>query len=91
MSPHTGQTSSNSESHSDELQSAVLAQQNKFVIREVLPFQIKHYQHQVELNLLLNTAKQLKNQFFAVEQKPLLSLPDKSSQVSFNYFSFISN
>ena len=33
--------------HSDELQLAVLAQQNKRLIRDILPFEVKHYQHQM--------------------------------------------
>ena len=82
MSRHTDQTLSNSDTHSDELQLAVLTQLNKRLIREVLPFQIKQYQHQDELNSLLNTAKQLKYHYFSVVQQPLLSLPDKASQVS---------
>ena len=46
--------------HSDELQLAVLAQQNKRLICDILPFEVKHYQHQDELNILLTTAKQIK-------------------------------
>ena len=52
--------SSNVPTHSDELQLAVLTQQNKRLTREILPFEVKHYQHQDELNILLNTAIQLK-------------------------------
>ena len=37
---------------------------------------------QADLNILLNTAKQLKYHYFAVEKQPLLSLPEKASQVS---------
>ena len=33
-------------------------------------------------NIILNTAKQLKYHYFAVEQQPHLSLPEKASQVS---------
>ena len=62
--------------HSDELQLAVLTQQNNRLTREIQPFEVKHYQHQDELNILLNTAKQLKYHYFAVEQQPHLSLPD---------------
>ena len=52
MNHHTGQTSSNLNTHSDELQLAVLTQQNKRLTREILPFELKHYHHQDELNLL---------------------------------------
>ena len=79
MRRHTVQTSSKSEPHSDELQLAVHTQQNK---HQILQFQIKKYQNQDELNLLLNTAKQLEYHYFAVEQQTLPSLPDKGSQVS---------
>ena len=51
-------------------------------MHKILPFKIAQYHHQDELNLLLNTAKQLIYHYFAVEQQLLLSLPDKVSQVS---------
>ena len=51
MSRHTGQTSSKPHTYSEQLQSAVLAQQNKRLVREILPFQIAHYQRQDELAL----------------------------------------
>ena len=79
---HIDQSSSHVPTHSDELQLAVLTQQNKRLTREILPFKVKHYQHQEELNILLNTAKQLKSHYFAIEQQPQLSLPEKASQVS---------
>ena len=68
--------------HADELQLAVLKQQNTRLTQENLPFKVKHYQNQDELNILLNTAKQLKYHYFAVEQQPRLYLPEKASQVS---------
>ena len=70
MSRHTGQKSSKSDTYSKDLQLAVPTQQKR-PIHEILPFQIAQYQHQDELNLLLNTAKQLKYPYFAVEQQPL--------------------
>ena len=82
MSRHTGQTSPKLDAHTEELQLAVLKQQNKHLMRETLPFTVTHCQQQVELNLLLIIAKQLKYQFFAVEQQLFLFLPDKISQVS---------
>ena len=66
----------------EDLQLAVLTQQNKRLTSETLSLEVKHYQHQDELNILLNTAKQLKYHCFAVEQQPYLSLPEKASQVS---------
>ena len=66
MNHHIGQTSSKTDTHSDELQLVVLTQQNKRLLRDILPFGVKHYRHQDELNLLLNTAKQLKYHYFAV-------------------------
>ena len=47
------------------MQLAVFTQQNQRLTREILPFEIKHYQHQDELNIVLNTSKQLKYQYFA--------------------------
>ena len=82
MDHHIDQTSSHVPTHSDELQLAVLKQQNKRLTREILPFEVKHYQHQDELNILFNTAKQLKYHYFAIGQRPHLSLPEKASQVS---------
>ena len=82
MNKYNVQTSSNTNTHSDELQLGVLTQQNKRLQRDILPFEASHYQHQDELNLLLNVANQLKYHYFAVERQPLLFLPDKESQVS---------
>ena len=82
MNHYTGQTFSNTDTHPDELQLAVLTKQNQRLQYDILPFEAKHYQHQDELNLLLNVAKQPKYHYFAAEQQPLLSLPDKASQVS---------
>ena len=82
MNHYTFHTSSNTNTHSDELQLAVLTQQNMRLQRDILPFEAKHYQHQDELNLLLNVAKQHKYHYFGAEKQPLLSLPDKASQVS---------
>ena len=47
---------------------------------------MSYYQHQDELNVLLNTEKQLRYHYFAVEQQPHLSLPEKASEVSRNAF-----
>ena len=82
MSHHVGQTSSKLDSHSEKLQLAVLTQQNRRLMHEILPLKITQYQHQDELHLQLNTAKQLNYHFFAVEQQPLLFLPDRASKVS---------
>ena len=82
MDHHIDQPSSHVRTHSDELQLAVLTQQNRRLTREIVPFEVKQYQHQNELNILLNTAKQLKYHYFAVEQQPHLSLPEKASHVS---------
>ena len=80
MDHHTDHPSSNIPTHSDELQLAVLTQHNRRLTREILPFEVKHYQHQDELNKLLNTAKPLKYHYFAVKQQSILSLPEKASQ-----------
>ena len=82
MDHHVDQPSSNVPTHSDRLQLIVLTQQNKRLTRDILPFEVKHYQHQDKLNNFLNTAKQHKYHFFSVEQQLLLSLPEKASQVS---------
>ena len=79
---HVDQTSSNVPTQLLELQLAVLTQQYKRLIRDTLPFEVKHYQLQDELNILLNTAKQLKYQYFVLEKQNLLFLPEKASQVS---------
>ena len=42
-------------------------QQNKRLQRDISPFEAKHYQHQDEVNLVLNIAKQLKYHYFALE------------------------
>ena len=67
MSRHTGQTSSKSDPHSNKLQLTVLTQPNKTLIYEILPFKVAQHHHQDELNLLLNTAKQPKINFFAID------------------------
>ena len=82
MDHHIDQSSSNVPTHSDELKIAVLTQQNKRLTREILPFEVKHYQPQDELNIFLNTTKQLKHHYFVIEQQPLLSLAEKASQIS---------
>ena len=45
MDHDTDQPSSNIPTHSDDLQLAVLTQRNKGLTREILPFEVKHYQH----------------------------------------------
>ena len=82
MSRHTGQNSSKPDPHSDASQLVVLTQHNKRLMHDFLSFKITQYQHQDELNLLLNTARLPKYHYFAVEQQHLLSLPDKASQDS---------
>ena len=82
MHHHIDQPTSHVPTHSDELQLAVLTQPNNCLIREILPFEVKHYQHQDGLSILLNSAKQLKYHSFAIKQQPQLSLPEKASQVS---------
>ena len=82
MSDHTGQTSSKLDTQLAELRLVVLTQQKKRRMREILPFRVKHYQNQDELNLRLNTARELRYHHFAVEQQRLLSLSDRASQVS---------
>ena len=62
MHHHVYQPFSKVPTHSEELQ---LAEQNKRLTREILHFEVKHYQHQDELNILLKTAKQLKYHSFA--------------------------
>ena len=57
MSLDTGQTSSKLDTRSEELQLAVLTQENILFMHEILPFKIAKYQHQDGLNLLPNTAK----------------------------------
>ena len=80
MDHHVDQPSSHVPTHSEQL--AVLTWQNKRLISEILPYEVKHYRHQDELNILLNTAKQLKFHYFAVEKQPNHSLSEKASQVS---------
>ena len=40
------------------------------------------FQNADMLNLLRNTALQLKNYFFSIEQQPLFPLPEKTSQIA---------
>ena len=86
MNHYTGQAFTNTDTHSEELQLAVLTQQNKRLQHDILPFEAKHYQHQDELNLLLNVTKQLKYHYFAAEKQPLHSLQDKASKISRTVF-----
>ena len=79
MDHHINQPSSHVPKHLDELELAVLTQQNRRLKREFLPFEVKHYQHPDQLNILLNTAKQLNYDYFAVEQPSHFSLPEKAS------------
>ena len=69
MDHHVDQTCSNVPTHSHKLQLGAFTQQNKRLTREILSFEVKHYQHQDELNILLNTAKQLKYHYSAAEQQ----------------------
>ena len=90
MSRQTGQTSLTTDSHSHELQLAVSTKRSKALIHKCSPFKIAQYQHQDELNILLNTAKQLKYHYFAVKQQPFLTLPHKASQNSrISFFSYL--
>ena len=57
MDHHIDQSSSHVPTYSDELQLAVLTQQNKRLTREILPFEVKPYQHQDELNIPLKKGK----------------------------------
>ena len=43
MDHHIDQPSSHVPTHSDELQLVALTQQNKRLINEILPFEVKHY------------------------------------------------
>ena len=61
MDHHVDQLSSNVPTHSDELQLVVLTQQNKRLTSDILTFEVKHYQDQDDLNILLNT---LQNNLF---------------------------
>ena len=82
MDHHIAQPSSHVPTHFNKPQLAVLTQQNKHLTRKILSFEVKHYQHQDELNILYNTAKQLKYHYFAIEQQPHLFLSERASQVS---------
>ena len=82
MSRHSGQTSLQSDIHSDEEQLATLKQQNERLIRNIKPFGIKNFQNADKVNLLLNTALQIKQHYFAIDHQPFLSLPEKASHVS---------
>ena len=71
MDNHPEHSSPNYQAHSDELQLVVLTQQNRSLMSDISPFDIKQYQNQDELNILLNIAKQLKTHYFSLEQQPL--------------------
>ena len=89
MDHHIDQPSSQFPTHSNELQLAALTQQNSRLTLEILPFEVKHYQHQDELNILLNKAKQLKYHYFAVEKKISPFFTRKSITDFTNRLSFI--
>ena len=52
MNSHTGQTSSQTEPLSNELQLAVHKQQNKRLIRDIKPVEATHFQNADKPNLL---------------------------------------
>ena len=81
MDNHPEQSSPNYQAHSDELQLVVLTQQNRSLMSDISPFDIKEYQNQDELNILLNIAKQLKTHYFSLEQQSFLFLPEKASHI----------
>ena len=60
MDHHVDQPSSHEQTHLDEIELVVLTQKKKRLTCKTLPFDFKLYQHHDELNILLNTAKQLK-------------------------------
>ena len=91
MNHHIGHTSSNTDTQSGELQLAVLTQQKKRPLRDILLFEVKHYRHQDEVNLLLNTAKQLNYHYFAREQQLLLFFTREGITSFTNCFSLVSN
>ena len=82
MSRHYGQTSSQLDTHSDKQQLATLKQQNRRPISDIKPFEIAQLQNAEKLKLLLNTALQLKQHHFAIDQQLLLLLHKKALQVS---------
>ena len=90
MNHHTGQTSSNLDTHSGELQS-VLTQQNKRLTRENLAFEVKNYQHQDDLNILLNKAKTTQISLFCsrATASPLITRENNTNFT--NCFSFLPN
>ena len=63
MNRHTGQTSPQSDTHSDELQLAIIKQQNRCLKPDMKPFKITKFQNADELNLLLSTTA--KNSLFS--------------------------
>ena len=69
MNHHTGQTSSNLDTKSDELQLAILTKQNRRLTREISHFEVKHYQHQDELNLPSETMQYLPIKHNNIEKK----------------------
>ena len=77
MDNHSEQSSSHYQYHSDDSQLLALTQQNRQLMSDIAPFDVKEYRNEDELNLLLNIAKQLKTHYFTLEQQPFLSLPEK--------------
>ena len=61
ISSNTGQTSSQLDAHSNELQSPVLTQQNKRFTPDIKTIGVTQFYNSVELNLLINTEQQLKH------------------------------
>ena len=82
MNHQVDRTSSQSDSHSDDLQSAVLEQQNKHLLNDFKPFEITRFRSADKIHLLLNTALHLEQHYFGTDQQTLLSLPEKAPQVS---------
>ena len=89
MSQHNGQTSSQSDTHSNEIQWSTLGQQNKRSKIELKPFEITKIRISDELNILLNTALQLKNHYCGTDQQPPLHLPEKSQIARTAFLSYL--
>ena len=70
MSHHNWQTSSQSDTYFAETQLSTLRQQNKRLIIDMKQFEITKVRNSDELNLLLNTALQLKNHYCSIKQQP---------------------
>ena len=82
MSNHNGRTSYTSDIYSNSYQLSVHRHENNRLIEDIKQFEITKFQNADELNLLLNTAIQIKTHYFSIELQLLLHMPEKVLKIA---------